>query len=107
MMQIAAALLLLHLVMYTRVWQRPSVGDPKPPALLVAFAFGSPTDGRCHTRVYITRCSSSRAAAICIIAPGGTPRENRNWATAAPSGAPAVEPTAISGNSRDRPSPWR
>ncbi len=29
MMQIAAGLLLLHLAMYTLVWQRPSVGDPK------------------------------------------------------------------------------
>jgi len=32
MMQIAAGLLLLHLVLYSRVWQRPSVGDTKAKA---------------------------------------------------------------------------
>jgi ATP:ADP antiporter, AAA family len=30
MLQIAAGLLLLHLVLYTRVWQRPSVSDARP-----------------------------------------------------------------------------
>ena len=39
MMQIAAGLLLLHLVMYTRVWQRPSVGDPKAKATSKAGGF--------------------------------------------------------------------
>ncbi len=34
------------------------------------------------------------------MAQGESPRANSAWAAAAPSGAPAVEPTAIKGNRR-------
>ena len=40
MMQIAAGLLLLHLVMYTRVWQRPSVGEAKAKTSTKGGGFG-------------------------------------------------------------------
>ena len=40
MMQIAAGLLLLHLIMYTRVWRRPSVGEARSPSTTRGGGFG-------------------------------------------------------------------
>ena len=55
---------------------------------------------RLRTTRYNAVCTSSSTQAICIIAHGVMPIENSADATAAPTGAPAVEPTAMIGNRR-------
>ncbi len=55
---------------------------------------------RAATTRYSTRCRSRKAAAISIIRNGLRPWPNIHAAAAAPRGAPAVEPIAMSGKSR-------